>query len=68
VNKVVFITGATRGIGKQIAITFAENGYDIALNYRTQNEELEKVKQEQKENSPAARRLGNIQRHARSID
>jgi len=50
VNKVVFITGATRGIGKQIAITFAENGYDIALNYRTQNEELEKVKQEIEKN------------------
>ena len=49
-NKVVFITGATRGIGKQIAITFAENGYDIALNYRTQNEELEKVKQEIEKN------------------
>lgn len=49
-NKVVFITGATRGIGRQIAITFAENGYDIALNYRTQNEELEKVKQEIEKN------------------
>lgn len=49
-NKVVFITGATRGIGKQIAITFAENGYDIALNYRTKNEDLEKVKQEIEKN------------------
>lgn len=39
-NKVVFITGATRGIGKQIAITFARNGYDIAINYRKENEDL----------------------------
>ena len=39
-NKVVFITGATRGIGKQIAITFARNGYDVAINYRKENEDL----------------------------
>ena len=45
-NKVAFITGATRGIGKQIAITLAKNGCDIAINYRTQNEELETTKKE----------------------
>lgn len=45
-NRVVFITGATRGIGKQIALTFAKSGYDIALNYRTENEELEKTRQQ----------------------
>ena len=45
-NKVAFITGSTRGIGKQIAITLAENGYDIAINYRTENEELENTKKE----------------------
>ena len=45
-NKVAFITGGTRGIGKQIAITLAQNGCDIAINYRTQNEELETTKKE----------------------
>lgn len=45
-NKVALITGATRGIGKQIAITLAENGYDIALNYRTENDELNETKRE----------------------
>lgn len=45
-NKVVFITGGTRGIGKQIALTFAQQGYDIAINYRSQNEELENLKKE----------------------
>ena len=39
-NKVAFITGATRGIGKQIAITLAREGYDIAINYRSENDEL----------------------------
>ena len=42
-NKVAFITGATRGIGKQIALTLAKEGYDIALNYRSENEDLTAV-------------------------
>ena len=45
-SQVAFITGATRGIGRQIAITLAKEGYDIALNYRRENEELENVKKE----------------------
>lgn len=45
-EKVAFITGATRGIGKQIALTLAENGYDIAINYRTENEDLVNTKKE----------------------
>ena len=39
-NKVVLITGANRGIGKQIAITLAKQGFDIAINYRTVNDSL----------------------------
>ena len=39
-GKVAFVTGGTRGIGKQIAITLAEAGFDIALNYRKENEDL----------------------------
>ncbi len=45
-KKTALITGATRGIGKQIAITLAEAGYDIAINYRKENEELKNTKQE----------------------
>ena len=45
-NKIALITGATRGIGKQIAITLAENGFDIALNYRKENEDLDNTKKE----------------------
>ena len=47
--KVAFITGATRGIGKQISIEFAKDGYDIAFNYRKENEDLENVKKQIKE-------------------
>ena len=45
-DKCSLITGATRGIGKQIAITLAKQGYNIALNYRKENEELENTKKE----------------------
>ena len=45
-SKIALITGATRGIGKQIALTLAQEGYDIAINYRTQNNELEETKKE----------------------
>ena len=43
-RKVAFITGATRGIGKEIAITLASEGYDIALNYRTMNDSVNTLK------------------------
>ena len=45
-NKVALITGGTRGIGKEIAYTLAEKNYDIIINYRTENEELMKLKKE----------------------
>lgn len=45
-GKVAFVTGAARGIGKEIALELAENGYDIVLNYRTKNEELDLLKKE----------------------
>ncbi len=43
-RKVAFITGATRGIGKEIALTLASEGYDIALNYRTMNDSVNTLK------------------------
>ena len=33
-NKIVLITGASRGIGRATAIAFAEKGAQVALNYR----------------------------------
>lgn len=40
------ITGASKGIGRQIAITLAEEGYDIAVNYHTDRDAAEYVCQE----------------------
>ena len=34
-KKCVLITGAAKGIGKAVALEFAKNGYNIALNYRS---------------------------------
>ena len=42
-DKVAFVTGATRGIGKEIAITLAQNGYNLAINYRNKNIDLEET-------------------------
>ena len=34
------VTGASRGIGKSIALTLAKGGYNIVLNYRNENPEI----------------------------
>lgn len=42
-GKNVIVTGATRGIGKEIALTLARNGANIAINYRNLNSEVENL-------------------------
>lgn len=39
-GKNAVITGATRGIGREIAIHLAKNGANISINYRKENEDL----------------------------
>ena len=36
-NQIALITGASRGIGKAIAIDFAQNGIDVVLTGRNKN-------------------------------
>ena len=45
-GKVVFVTGAARGIGKEICLVMAKEGYDISLNYRTKTDEVDEIKKE----------------------
>ena len=49
-RKTVLVTGASRGIGRAIAVIFAKNGYNVAINYnksRGQAKELVMNLQEQ---------------------
>ncbi len=43
--KTVLITGASRGLGRAIAMTLAAQGYDIAINYRQSEEEAQSLKE-----------------------
>jgi 3-oxoacyl-[acyl-carrier protein] reductase len=40
------VTGASRGIGRAIALAIAEGGFDVTLNYRTRADEAGKVADE----------------------
>lgn len=42
-RKTALITGAAKGIGRQIAISMAKAGYDIAVNYRSDKGAAEEV-------------------------
>lgn len=46
VNKVVVVTGGSRGIGAQIVKTLANENYKVILNYNNTKEQAEKIQQE----------------------
>ena len=45
-RKVAFITGGSRGIGKEVATKFAENGYNIVINYVSDKTDVEQLRNE----------------------
>jgi len=48
-NKVAFITGGDSGIGRAVAILFAEEGADVALSYLNEHEDAERTKEKVEE-------------------
>ena len=45
-RKVVLVTGGSRGIGKEVAEVYADNGYDVAINYVSDKTDIEGIKKE----------------------
>ena len=60
-NQLALITGASRGIGKAIAITFAKEGADIVVNFVSSTMEAgEVVKEIKGMGRNAGRRRGRL--------
>ena len=45
-HKTILVTGASRGIGKAIALTYAKNGWDVVITCLRREEELKKTQRE----------------------
>lgn len=53
-RKAALVTGGAKGIGKQIARSMAEAGYDIIVNYRSDRESAERICAEAREKGVSA--------------
>ena len=41
-DKVVLITGSSRGLGRSIAISFAKEGANVIINYKSSKKEVKR--------------------------
>ena len=48
-RKTVLVTGASRGIGREVALKYAENGYDVVINYVSSKTDVKALENEFKE-------------------
>lgn len=48
-RETVLVTGGSRGIGKEVALKFAKNGYDVIINYISDKTEVNKIEEEIKQ-------------------
>lgn len=53
-EKVVLVTGGSRGIGKEVAMKFAKEGYNVVTNYVSDKTDKEGLKKEFEENNVKA--------------
>jgi NAD(P)-dependent dehydrogenase (short-subunit alcohol dehydrogenase family) len=65
---VAFVTGASRGIGKAVAIAFAEAGYDVAITARSQVEGEEREHSSTIRQSNTAPLPGSLRSTAEAIE
>jgi len=45
-KQVVFVTGGSRGIGKAIALKYADNGYNVVINYVSDKTDIQQLEKE----------------------
>ena len=44
-NKNILVTGSTKGIGKELIIRFAKEGYNVVINYLTNGIKAKELKE-----------------------
>ena len=48
-SKIAFVTGGSRGLGKDMALNLAQKGMDVILTFNSQKEEAEEVEESEEE-------------------